>query len=238
MIAAESVAAPPNFDSLARLYRWMEWLSFGPLLWWCRNAFLSEMRDRHRALIFGDGDGRFTARLLRENPRVHIEAIDASPAMLAALLRRAGNHASRVRATCLDARTWQPTHLSHDLIVTHFFLDCLSSSEVQSLATRIRDSADPHALWVVSEFAIPASCFGRWVARPIVSALYWAFGVLTGLRQRRLPNHREALRAGGFSLHREKRWLAGLLVSELWTAAPVHEPRATNHEPRALLQPC
>jgi hypothetical protein len=216
--AAKFVAAPPNFDGLARLYRWMEWLSFGPFLWWCRCAFLGEMRDRCRALIFGDGDGRFTARLLRENPGVDIEAVDASAAMLAALLRRVGSDAARVQTSCLDARDWQPASVSHDLIVTHFFLDCLTSREVQSLAVRVRDSADPCALWVVSEFAVPASHFGRWIALPVVSTLYCAFGVLTGLRQRQLPDHRDALRSAGFNLLREKRWLGGLLVSELWSA--------------------
>jgi ubiquinone/menaquinone biosynthesis C-methylase UbiE len=214
---AGSCDAPPNFDRMARIYRWMEWLSFGPILWWCRCAFLGEMRGCRRALIFGDGDGRFTARLLRENPDVDIEAIDASPAMLEALVRRAGLHAPRVRTACQDARNWQPGTASHDLIVTHFFLDCLTSGEVQSLAVRVRASAAPDARWVISEFAVPASSrFGRWVARPVVSLLYWAFGVLTGLRQRRLPDHREALRAAGFRLLREKRWLCGLLVSQLW----------------------
>lgn len=207
-----------NFDRLAAVYRWMEWLSFGPVLWWCRCAFLGEMRDRRRALIFGDGDGRFTARLLGENPGMQIETIDASPAMLAALLRRARANAVRVQTACLDARDWQPGSAFHDLIVTHFFLDCLSSREVQSLAVRVRESAQPHAIWVVSEFVVSESRFGRWIAQPVVSTLYRAFGVLTGLRQRRLPGHREAMRAAGFHLLREKRWLAGLLVSELWSA--------------------
>lgn len=206
----------PNFDRLAPLYRWMEWLSFGPFLWWCRCAFLGEMKGCRRALVFGDGDGRFTARLLRENAGVKVEAIDASPAMLDALLRRAGCHAVRVRTASMDAREWQPA-TACDLIVTHFFLDCLSSGEVQSLVARVRTAAEPGALWIVSEFATPESPFGRWIARPIVSGLYRAFGILTGLRQRRLPDHRAGLRAAGFTLLREKRWLAGLLVSEVWT---------------------
>jgi len=211
--------APPNFDRIARLYRWMERLSFGPFLWRCRCAFLREMCGCRRALIFGDGDGRFTARLLRTNPAVRVDAIDASLAMLGILVRRAGRNAGRVRTTCMDAREWQSGEIAPDLIVTHFFLDCLASSEVQSLAMRVRGSAPPGALWAVSEFAVPESRFGRWMARPVVAALYRAFGILTGLRQRRLPDHRAALRAAGFDLLQEKRWLAGLLVSELWTVS-------------------
>src|SRR6185437_1080687 len=57
----------PKFDRLARVYRWMEWLSFGPYLSRCRRAFLPQLRDARRALVLGDGDGRFTAALLRRN---------------------------------------------------------------------------------------------------------------------------------------------------------------------------
>src|ERR1700738_3284338 len=89
-------ADAPNFDRLAGAYRWMEAFSFGPWLWRCRCAFLGEMRTARRALVLGDADGRFTSRVLGENPVVRIDAVDISPAMLGALLRRAGQHADRV----------------------------------------------------------------------------------------------------------------------------------------------
>src|ERR1700722_7962278 len=84
-----------DFGRLARIYRWMEWATFGPLLWRCRCAFLAEMHDRKAALILGDGDGRFTARLLECNPLIQIEAIDASSAMLQQLLMRSACHIDR-----------------------------------------------------------------------------------------------------------------------------------------------
>jgi hypothetical protein len=71
---------------------------------------------------------------------------------------------------------------------------------------------------VVSEFAVPGGVFGRWVARPLVAFLYWAFGVLTGLKVRRLPNWRAALEEAGLVPAAERRWLRGLLVSEMWMA--------------------
>ena len=82
--------SPPNFNRLARIYLWMELACFGPWLWWCRCTFLRELADSRRALVIGDGDGRFTARLLRANPGIQIDAVDSSAAMLHSLLRRAG----------------------------------------------------------------------------------------------------------------------------------------------------
>lgn len=224
----------PDFNRLASLYRWMELVCFGPWLWWCRCAFLAELHGCHQALVLGEGDGRFTARLLRTNCSIHIDAVDASSAMLQALARRAAPHAAehlgtpRLRTHCADARNWKPGALQgifpstqpYDLIVTHFFLDCLTTAEIQALATKLHRIVSPSALWLVSEFAVPPSWFGRLIARPIVFGLYWAFSQLTGLTVRSLPDHAAALRTSGFVLVKHRTWLGGLLSSELWSACP------------------
>jgi SAM-dependent methyltransferase len=208
----------PHFNHLARVYRWMEGLTFGHSLERCRCAFLGEMRGARSALVIGDGDGRFAARLLEEYPDVVVDAVDASSAMLEALVRNAGAHGGRVRTYVADGRTWMPQG-RYDVIATHFFLDCLTTEEVRELARRLRECADPSARWVVSEFAIPHGWFGWVVAKPLVSCLYLAFKVLTGVRPWRLPEHRGALRSAGFALEGERRWLKGLLVSERWVAS-------------------
>lgn len=207
----------PDFGRLAEIYRWMEWSSFGPFLQWCRCAWLDRLTCCRHALVLGDGDGRFTARLLRGNLNLTIDAVDDSSTMLAALMRRAGPHASRINAHAADIRNWTPTTEVYDLIVSHFFLDCLDDEEVRELAGRIRSSAADHALWVISEFAVPPTRFGHIVAGPLVQALYWAFGCLTGLRVRKLPDYTSALSDCGFVLERRRTWLGGLLTSELWS---------------------
>lgn len=211
-----SADPPANFDRLAGLYRWMEWTTFGPWLGLCRRAFLPAMKTARHALVLGDGDGRFTAALLRANRAVEVDAVDASPAMLRALERRAGRHRSRVRTCTADARRWTPESSGYDLVVTHFFLDCLTTDEVRALAARIRPALAANAMWVVSEFAIPEGAGGRLVARPLIALLYSAFGLLTGLRVRRLPDHPSALGLAGFALVERRIWLGGLLAAEMW----------------------
>jgi SAM-dependent methyltransferase len=213
-------AAPANFDRIARIYRWMELLTFGPWLQRCRCAFLPRLTGCRSGVVLGDGDGRFAARLLNANPDLVLDAVDLSPAMLNALTRRAGLHAARVKACVADARLWRPSRRQYDLIGTHFFLDCLTTDEVRRLAKTVRCALDESALWVVSEFAIPRSRFGHLVARPLVATLYRAFGLLTGLRIRSLPDHATALKEEGFALESRSTFLGGLLVSELWKAAP------------------
>jgi SAM-dependent methyltransferase len=212
------MSQPPNFDRLAGLYRWMEAASFGPWLGRCRCAWLGQLDGCRSALVLGDGDGRFAARLLAENTGLTVDAVDASPAMLKALVRRAGARAAQVRTHTADARTWQPDGAAYDLVATHFFLDCLTTADVSALARTIRGAVSPGALWVVSEFAVPEGWYGRLVARPVVSGLYWAFGLLTGLAVRSLPEYAVALRGANFMLERRRTLLGGLLVSELWRA--------------------
>lgn len=207
-----------DFNRLARIYRWMEYATFGPWLWWCRCVFLAELGGCRRAAILGDGDGRFTAKLLAANPDLEIDAVDASEAMLRSLERRAGRHADRLRTHCTDARDWQPGASGYDLIVTHFFLDCLTTAEVRALAAKMRNAAAPAARWLISEFAQPERGLGRAAGRSIVWLLYRAFGLLTGLEVRTLPDHRAALHDAGFAVERRRAWLGGLLVSELWSA--------------------
>jgi SAM-dependent methyltransferase len=207
----------PDFDGLARPYRWMELATFGPYLTRCRTAFLRDCLTCRRALILGDGDGRFTAELLRANPTIEIDVVDASAAMLRALLHRAGSDRGRVHSYCADVRGFQPPHPPYDLVVTHFFLDCLATGEIGALAATLRGATSDDALWVVSEFAVPPGWFGRLVARPLIWFLYRAFAVLTGLRIRKLPDHGAALASAGFSQKRRKLWLHNLLVSEIWT---------------------
>lgn len=213
-------AGPANFDPLARIYRWLEWCTFGSSLWHCRCAFLDSMRDRRNALVIGDGDGRFIARLLEFNSLILVQALDASEAMLRQLLRRAAPNHARLHATAADARKPLPFAKTFDLVVTHFFLDCLTTEEVESLAREILQKVQLNARWVISEFAVPANLYGRLLARPLISALYLAFGLLTGLKVRHLPRYHEAIEKAGFVLTRRRTRLRGLLVSELWETGP------------------
>lgn len=212
-----ATAPVPRFGALARVYRWMEVFTFGPYLARCRKAFLHNLSDCRRALVLGDGDGRFSAALLTANPAIEVDAVDASPAMLDALLRRAGHNANRVHAHCADARAWQPGDSPYDLIATHFFLDCLTTTEVRSLAEKLRGVLSDSGVWVISEFAVPEGWYGRLLARPLIWLLYRAFGLLTGLSVRSLPDHTTALRAAGFILKCRRSLLFGILASEMWT---------------------
>ncbi len=216
------MAKPPNFDPIARPYRWLEYLTFGPFLERSRFHFLGELGNHHRALILGDGDGRFTARLLTTNRQIIVDAIDSSAAMLHLLTRRAarlGPSASeRLRTRQINALDFAPEG-AYDLVVTHFFLDCFSERDIDALISRITPHLTPGATWLVSEFAIPQRPAARYLSRAIITALYWLFGLVTGLKVHKLPDYASQFDRAGLELRHSEPRLAGLLRSELWCNA-------------------
>ncbi len=218
-------APPPhtaNFDPIARPYRWLERLTLGRALERCRSHLLARTLLARRALLVGDGDGRFTAALLACNTCLHATAVDSSRAMLTLLAGRCAIHRDRLTIHHTDALTYlrrTPASPPCDLIVTHFFLDCLHQPELDQVASLVAARSTPNALWLVSEFAIPTG-WRSVPARLVVSTLYRIFGLLTGLAVRHLPDHAFALTRAGFHCLERHPLLFGLLTSELWQRRP------------------
>jgi ubiquinone/menaquinone biosynthesis C-methylase UbiE len=226
-LALTTPSAPPNFDRIAAIYRWAEYLSLGPLLQRTRTALLSnhqaQLGNPHRALVLGDGDGRFLEQLLLRYPQCNALAVDISAAMLQRLRARcarsvpnAGARLTTLQRSALQLDAPPSPDLQPDLIATHFVLDCFTQPEVEALITRLASQLPPGGLWLVSDFALPANRLLRPLASLYIAALYAAFRILTGLRVRRLPDPQPALRNAGMQLIARKSFLFGLLYTELW----------------------
>ena len=205
----------PDFDPVARIYRWAEYLALGPLLERTREHFLPQLADSRRALVLGDGDGRFLARLLQCCPALHATAVDTSATMLTLLQRRCHFAAPRLRTIHASALTIDAPP-DTVLIVTHFLLDCLTQPEVDAFTQRLAAQTSPGTLWLLSDFAVPPHRILRLFAALYIRALYLAFRLLTGLRVTRLPDPQSALTAAGFERIARRQRLGGLLYTELW----------------------
>lgn len=212
-------APQPNFDRIAALYRWAEYIALGPLLQRARTCLLPHLSEARHALVLGDGDGRFVEQLLQRNPLCEALAVDTSAAMLRHLRRRCQRsvpnatqrlHTLQQNALTLDAPP------NTDLVVTHFLLDCFSQPQVDALATRLAAQLAPGALWLVSDFALPPNRLLRPFAALYIRALYAAFRLLTGLRISHLPDPQKSLRHAGLTRIARRNLLGGLIYTELW----------------------
>jgi len=204
----------PNFNPIARPYRWLEYLTLGRALERCRLHFLPLLLDQKQALVLGDGDGRFLAALLAANPHLHVDAVDTSATMLHLLTQRCAADAPRLHTHHTSALDFTPTG-PYDLVVTHFFLDCLSQPQLESLIARIAPALASGALWLISDFRIPRGPM-RLPARILVRSLYLAFRILTGLRTTHLPAHKTPLTNAGLTRIAHHHSFGGILTTELW----------------------
>jgi SAM-dependent methyltransferase len=207
---------PANFDTVARPYRWLEYLTFGPMLERCRFYFLPRLPQRRHALVIGDGDGRFIVRLLLQNPTLRADAVDTSANMLRVLTERCHRVrvADRLTTHQADALTFVPPP-GCDLVATHFFLDCLTQAQLDTLVSHIAPSLAPGSLWLVSDFQVPAGPM-HLPARALVRTLYASFRALTRLRTNRLPDHAAALTRAGLTRTSHHPLLGGILFTEVW----------------------
>lgn len=214
-------STPPNFDPVARIYRYAEYLALGPLLQRTRTHFLPQLPPLHHALLLGDGDGRFLAQLLSHQPQLRALAVDTSASMLLLLRQRCKPYANRLQTLQTSAVDLFQTSATSplpvpDLITTHFFLDCLTQPQLNALAQQIAAHTSPGALWLLSDFAIPPTPLLRPFAALYIRALYLAFRVLTNLRVTHLPDPASALTAAGFHRIARHELLYGILYTEIW----------------------
>ena len=86
-----------SFDRIASSYRFLESIAFCNVLQRARTAFIPQTVDSRLALVVGEGDGRFLAELLRTNPRIQVDCVDASKKMLRLARARAAVIPSKAR---------------------------------------------------------------------------------------------------------------------------------------------
>jgi|UPI00047EB231 SAM-dependent methyltransferase len=205
-----------NFDAIAVPYRTLEYLTLGKKLERTRLHFLDRVRTAHRALVLGDGDGRFLAQLFAANPKLQVTAIDSSARMLDLLQQRCALFADRLQTVQVDALGYIPSpSATYDLLVSHFFLDCFTERQLNELIGHIAPALEANAQWLLSDFRIPSGRM-RLPAQVLVRSLYLAFHILTGLRTTSLPHHASCLSAAGFARVDRKLYLGGILSAELW----------------------
>ncbi|VTR94666.1 Methyltransferase type 12 OS=Pedosphaera parvula (strain Ellin514) GN=Cflav_PD6498 PE=4 SV=1: Methyltransf_12 [Gemmata massiliana] len=210
----------PSFDWLAPVYRTLERLTFGGLLHWCRTAHLDHLHERRKALIVGDGDGRFLADLLRANPNVEVDSLDISPGMIAVAQQRIATipgAAARVRFVVADARTDALPATGYDLVVTNFVLDCFRRPELAIVVHRLASACAPNAMWVDGDFRVPRAGWARPVARLALAGMYAFFRLATRLPAGALIDPAPLIAAESFARASEVSRLGGFLSARLWT---------------------
>ena len=209
-----------SFDALAPRYRTLEWIAFGDDLQRSRIACLGEVVPPRRALVVGEGNGRFLCELLRRHPGVEVDCVDASQRMLELahkrLERDLPDRLERVRFLQHDLTSWSPPARHYDLVVTHFFLDCFAETQLAAVVERLAQATAENANWLLADFCLPVKGFARLRAQAWLAVMYQFFRVTAGIDARQLIDPTPFMRGEGFALVRQHFFRNGMLKSEMW----------------------
>ena len=209
-----------SFDTLAPWYRTLEWIAFGDDLQRCRTACLGELVAPRRALIVGEGNGRFLCELLRRHPGVEVDCVDVSRRMLQLARKRLERESPevlpRVRFLQHDLTSWGPPARHYDLVVTHFFLDCFEDTQLAAIVGKLAQAATEKASWLLADFCVPADGVARLQARAWLAVMYRFFRLTAGIGAPHLIDPTPYLRGEGFALTRQHSLRNGMLKSEMW----------------------
>ncbi len=212
-----------SFDALAPIYRKAESILAGGILQQARVTHLPSIASRHRALLLGEGPGRFLVELLSLYPGLDCTCVEKSPGMLTETRKALAQRRlplSQVRFLEIDALQAQRFGDSFDLIVTHFFLDCFTYLELERLIRAISRSADPDAHWLISDFRIPNRGWQRIRARLIHRLMYGVFKRITEITATQVHPPESLLERAGFRLQSRREFNHGLVHSDLWHRSP------------------
>lgn len=223
---------PPNamtrsshYGRIAGVYRWLEYIAFGKNLERARQSHGECLRGCRRVIVYGAGDGRCFASLLRQASETRFVSVDLDATMTETARRTVAalGAGERVEFICADARNVSMDLGSFDGVVTQFFLDCFSADELETLIPAISAQLGPGAPWLFADFAVPEKPrLARWRARAWIALLCTFFRWQAGHTLTGLPPMENLLEKHGLQGVHETNWSWGLIRAVVYKTPAVH----------------
>lgn len=221
-IASQSDRCSKGYDSLAPWYETLERLRFGSGLQRARVALLTELAerlgDRSKVLFVGDGDGRLLEAFVQAYPQSRVTSIDISKEMIRLQQERLE------RAGLADRVQWQTVDIAQadypaghfDLIVTAFFLDCFTETQIKPRLQQLDRWLTHAGVWYVVDFYVPKPIPQRVWAEAWLGIMHLFFRWQTGLQAWRLVPVDRLLHDLGWECRTEKRTRFQLLRAAIF----------------------
>ncbi|MCH6255820.1 class I SAM-dependent methyltransferase [Puniceicoccaceae bacterium K14] len=214
-----------SFDTIAPSYSFFEKFVFGNALQKARSFGLKSInREITRALLVGDGNGRFAVKLMKAFPNCQVVSVDSSPRMLELSIIRinkepAVNPANFTSIT-QDIRGIEFPENDFDFIGLHFILDCFSTKDCNALLRSANGWLNPLGFLSYADFEIPPKQPMRFISRSFIAFLYAAFKVTSNTQTRNLP---EIEWPPNLVMNSQYNQIGGMLCSKLFVGPQLPE---------------
>lgn len=168
-----------RYDFLAPYYDRLAAIVFGKSIWKSQVEFIHVIPDHTRILILGGGTGQIAKELLLTKKDCKIWYVEASSAMISIARIRVANHPNIVFIHGTEEHI--PIQ-SFDVIITGFFVDQFSESEITEMVSSLHRKMNPAAVWLVTDFVNE-----KWWHRMLLKVMYIFFRLTTGIPVTTLP---------------------------------------------------
>jgi tRNA (cmo5U34)-methyltransferase len=170
-----------GFDSIAKYYDRLARLVFGKSLVNAQTYFLNRVPPSSNVLVIGGGTGCWLKDFLQSNPHCRICYVEKSWEMLT-LAREATGEDYRISFRLGNEDSIAERN-EFDAIILFCLLDIFSEPELRKVVEKIKASAKPTALWLVTDFVESK----KWHSI-LLFIMYRFFKLATGLKNQSLPD--------------------------------------------------
>ena len=208
---------PRNYDLVAPIYPLLEKAAFGDGLTEARRASLCPVSLAEKALLIGEGNGRFLAACVKEKVGGSITVVDSSEKMLSLARSRIRGAAllTNVELIHADFCDWSPSGPHFDVIVTHFFLDLFRPDSQRRLIEKITALSTANTIWMNVDYRpVIHSRLHR-----VIEWLQYRFDrLLSGIEADRHYDSAPIIREFGWEVQEEQSFCRGTIYSQLMAA--------------------
>jgi ubiquinone/menaquinone biosynthesis C-methylase UbiE len=199
-----------RYDSIARFYDQLAKLAFGDQIIDSQVHFLRSVPDDSSVLILGGGTGWIVKELLKIKPGCRITFVDASAKMIS--LAKAKNDSLWANIAFVHGTEDDIPEGHYDVVITNFFLDLFSPKELDIVLQKIKARLMFKVIWLVTDFQKPKTFWQKIV----LAFMYRFFGLVTRLKNHRLPDLFEGINRMGFSEIETTEFASGFIKASVF----------------------
>ncbi|MCF2444774.1 class I SAM-dependent methyltransferase [Dyadobacter sp. CY345] len=176
----------PDFNRVARPYDFISRLVFGNALVESQVSLLNHIPENSHILIVGGGTGWILEEISKiQSAGLNIVYVEVSNKMIS-LSRKRDVGQNIVHFIHQDIEAYRSEKL-FDIIITPFFFDLFTKSDVSKLFLHIHKMLKPNGLWLYTDF-VPQKYQTRFWQKMLLKSMYLFFGILSSVEARTLVN--------------------------------------------------
>ena len=137
-----------QFNFVAKYYTFISRVVFGNSLEIAKVSLFNKIPDYGRVLIIGGGTGVSLGFLVKLKPHIKIDFVEVSSKMIALAKARVNN--GKTQFVCAPIEKFEGT--DYDVIITEFFLDLFTVTEIEKHICLIKQKLSTNGIWIDTDF--------------------------------------------------------------------------------------